>query len=92
MSRFLKTFDELISEWMNISKHVCRYQLKDEWLNGWMFEWMSEWINDQRNQKNDDKQKRKWIIESNTRYVWRKYGKFCHDGRINDRLNWIIDS
>ena len=54
MSRFFKTFDKPIPEWINISKHVHRYQWKKwmtEWtnvrmntrINRWSEEWMKWW-------------------------------------------------
>ena len=48
----------------------------NEWMYKWMNEWMNEWMKDQ----------------SYIRYIWHMFGRLCHDERINERFDWIIDS
>ena len=57
-------------------KNEWMHEWMNKWMNEWMSEWMNEWVNDQ----------------SNKRYILHMFGRLCHDERINERFDWIIDS
>ena len=54
-------------------------KLMNEQMNEWMNEWMNKWLNGEKADRSKDA-------------VWHMYGRLCHDERINEWFDWIVDS